>query len=80
MMKDELSKEESSANPDRKAMEDASTTWSSSPPPARTGRPSLRRRQVPREQVLQENLPEVLYLQGEAYLKQNELDKALINS
>ena len=25
------------------------------------------------------NLPEVLYLQGEAYLKQNELDKALIN-
>ena len=80
MMKDELSKEESSANPDRKAMEDAQynlVKFTS----ARHDWPSViaAADKYRENKSYKENLPEVLYLQGEAYLKQNELDKALIN-
>lgn len=80
MMKDELSKEESSANPDRKAMEDAQynlVKFTS----ARQDWPSViaAADKYRENKSYKKNLPEVLYLQGEAYLKQNELDKALIN-
>lgn len=80
MMKDELSKEESSANPDRKAMEDAQYnlvkfTSARQDWPAVIATASKYRE----NKTYKKNLPEVLYLQGEAYLKQNDLDKALIN-
>ena len=80
MMKDELSKEESSSNPDRKAMEDAQynlVKFTS----ARQDWPAViaAADKYRENKTYKKNLPEVLYLQGEAYLKQNELDKALIN-
>ena len=80
MMRDELSKEESSSNPDRKAMEDAQynlVKFTS----ARQDWPAViaAADKYRENKTYKKNLPEVLYLQGEAYLKQNELDKALIN-
>ena len=80
MMRDELSKEESSSNPDRKAMEDAQYnlvkfTFARQDWPAVIAAADKYRE----NKTYKKNLPEVLYLQGEAYLKQNELDKALIN-
>lgn len=79
-MRDELSKEESSSNPDRKAMEDAQynlVKFTS----ARQDWPAViaAADKYRENKTYKKNLPEVLYLQGEAYLKQNELDKALIN-
>ena len=79
MMRDELSKEESSSNPDRKAMEDAQYNlvkftaarqdWPAVIAPAEKYRA---------DKSYKKNLPEVLFLQGQAYLKQNEPDKALV--
>lgn len=80
MMTDELSKESSSANPDRKSMEDAQfnlVKFTS----ARQDWPAVvaAADKYRADKSYKKNLPEVLYLQALAYLKENEVDKALIN-
>lgn len=79
MMRDELSKEESSAHPDRNAMEDAQYnlvkfTFARQDWPAAVAAAEKYRA----NKAYKKNLPEVLFLQGQAYLKQNEVDKALV--
>lgn len=80
MMTDELSKEASSASPDRKSMEDAQynlVKFTS----ARQDWPAViaAAGKYREDKSYKKNLAEVLYLQGQAYLKQNDVDKALIN-
>lgn len=79
MMRDELSKEESSSNPDRKAMEDAQYNLVKFTA-ARQDWPAViaAAEKYRADKSYKKNLPEVLFLQGQAYLKQNEPDKALV--